>query len=470
MAIETEVLVVGAGPGGYVAAIKLGKLGKKTLLVDKDKLGGECLNYGCIPSKALIHSAGLYSKMQKAGSFGLETGNLKLHWNKVQDWKASMVAGFNRGIAALAKGNNVSIMNGTATLTGPHRAEIETGSGKESVSFQHALIVTGTRPAALPGFAFDGKNVLSSKEALELPEPPKRLVVIGGGVIGLEIGTFYAKLGAKVSVVEFMPQVLPGLEADLLTPVLRNLQKLGVEVLTQSKAKSYSASNGGLAVAVETPSGERKIEADKILVSVGRAPVTKELGLQAAGVETDAKGHITVNERYQSSASHIYAAGDVIGPPYLAHKASREGILAALDICRFSGEDRGPIPWAVFTDPEIAFVGQNEAEAKAAGHEILVGRFPFSASGRAQAVREPEGFVKVIARRDNHRILGVGMVGPNASDLIGEASLAVRLEATVEDVAATIHPHPTLNEAFQEAAEACIGQAIHILAPAARSA
>ncbi|MBI5631673.1 MAG: dihydrolipoyl dehydrogenase [Elusimicrobia bacterium] len=467
MALETDVLVIGAGPGGYVGAIKLGKLGKKVLLVDKDKLGGECLNYGCIPSKALIHSAGQLHKAKKAQGLGLEAGELRMDWAKVQAWKSGLVSGFNRGIAGLAKGNGVNVMSGTARLTGPHEAEITQPSGTEAVRFEKALIVTGSRPVSLPGFEFDGKSILSSKEALELSQAPARLAVIGGGVIGLEIGTFFAKLGSQVSVVEFMPQLLPGIEPDFLMPVSRQLERLGVKVYLKSKAKGWKEANNALSVTIETPEGEKTLEADKILLSVGRAPVTKDLGLEAAGVATDPKGHIKVNERYQTSAETIYAAGDVVGPPYLAHKASREGILAALAICGFSAEERGAIPWAVFTDPEIACVGETESEAKARGATVLVGRFPFSASGRAQAVREPEGFVKVVAEAQSHKILGAGIVGPNASDLIGEACLAVRLGATVEDVASAIHPHPTLSESFQEAAEACLGQAIHILAPKA---
>ena len=466
MALSTEVLVIGAGPGGYVGAIKLGQLGKKVILVDKDKLGGECLNYGCIPSKALIHAAGLLHKAQKASAVGLTASDMRLDWGKVQNWKNSMVSGFNRAVAGLTKGNNVTVMSATARLSGPQEAEITSASGKEIVRFSQAVIVTGSYPSSIPGFAFDGQYILSSKEALELTAAPKRLAVIGGGVIGLEIGTFFAKLGSKVTVIEFLPQLLSGLEPDLVLPVTRNLQKLGIEVLLNAKAKNWSAQEGGLTLAVEASQGEKTVEADKILLCVGRAPLTKDLGLEAAGVDTDAKGHIKVNEIYQTNVPSIYAAGDVIGPPYLAHKASREGMLAALAIAGHPRQERGAVPWAVFTDPEIACVGETETEARSrkAGR-ILVGRFPFSASGRAQAVRESDGFAKVIADEQSHKLLGAGFVGPNASDLIGEACLAVKLGATVEDIAATIHPHPTLNEAFQEAAQACVGQAIHILTP-----
>lgn len=465
MPLSTDVLVIGAGPGGYVAAIKLGKLGKKVILVDKDKLGGECLNYGCIPSKALIASSSLVNKLQKASAVGLTAASVAMDWQKLQTWKNSMISGFNRGIAGLAKGNGVTVMSGAARFLSSTEATIDSGGTSETVQFQHALVVTGSRPIAIPGFEIDRVNVLSSKEALELTEAPQNLVVIGGGVIGLEIGTFYAKLGSKVTVVEFLPQLLTGIEADLVQPVARNLQKLGVEVFLNAKAKSYSGKDGALTVTIETPEGEKTLPASKILLSVGRAPNTAELGLSAVGVNADPKGHILVNKSYQTNVANIYAAGDVVGPPYLAHKASREGILAAYAIAGKPPRELGAIPFAVFTDPEISSVGESEAQARARGAEVLVGKFPFSASGRAQAVREPEGFIKVIADKGTHKILGTGIVGPNASDLISEAALAVKLGATVEDIADTVHPHPTLPEAFQEAAEACLGEAIHILAP-----
>lgn len=465
---ETQVLVIGAGPGGYVAAIKLGKLGKKVVLVDRDKLGGECLNYGCIPSKALIHAAGLAAKVQKASAVGIVPAGLAVNWAQAVQWKAGLVGGLTRGIAGLAKGNGVEVAQGEARFTDPHEAEIRSTAGTDTLRFEQALIVTGSRPIAIPGFAFDGTRILSSKEALDLTEAPKRLVVIGGGVIGLEIGTFFAKLGSAVTVVEALDKLLPTIEPDLVAPVARSLQKLGVAVHLGAKALGWSEGEGGIDVRVQTAEGEKTIAADKVLLAVGRAPNTDGLNLEAAGVGKDAKGFIRVDESLATSAGHIYAVGDVIGPPFLAHKASREGILAALAIAGRHAEARGPIPWAVFTDPEVAYVGETEAEAKARGAEVMLGRFPFSASGRALSTRESEGFVKVVADKADGRILGVGIAGPSASDLIGEACLAIRMKATVEDVANTIHPHPTLCEAFQEAAEACLGQAIHVLAPARR--
>jgi len=463
MAMDTEVLVIGAGPGGYVAALKLAKLGKKTLLVEKDRLGGVCLNRGCIPSKGLIHMAGLLAKVNKAKALGIEAPDLRLNWSKVVDWKNTMVAGLTRGIATLTKGNAVTVLAGAARLTGAHEVEVTTPDGKQTVSFQQAIVVTGSRPIPIPGFDFDGTRVLSSTEALDLREVPGRLLVIGGGVIGLELGTIFAKLGSQVTIVEFLPQVLTGVEPDLAAPVLRGLQRMGVTVMTGSKAKSFAAGAGGLTVTVESPEGSKTVETDKLLVCVGRAVNSKNLGLEALGIACDPKGHVLVNQNYQTKQPNIYAVGDVIGPPYLAHKASREGVLAALHIAGKPVEPRGAIPGAIFTDPEIAMVGETETEARARGAEVITGRFPFAALGKAQAMRETEGFVKIVADKTSHKVLGGAIVGPEASDLIGELCLAVKVGATLEDLGSTVHPHPSLSEAISEAAEACLGQALHIL-------
>ncbi len=462
----TEVLVIGAGPGGYVCAIKLGKLGKKTLLVDKDKLGGECLNYGCIPSKALISSADLAHRSRKAAQAGLLPSGVEPDWAKVQQWKSAMVGGLGRGVGGLLKGNGVETLTGEARFTVPKEAVVQSPQGPETVSFTHAVIATGSRSVALPAFPFDGKRVIGSREALDLPAAPARLAVIGGGVIGLEIGTFFAKLGSKVTVIELMEQLLPGVEADLTAPVARSLQKLGVTTHLRSKALGFAEKDGSLELTVSTPEGEKSVASDLILQSVGRKPGTEGLGLPEAGVKVDSRGFIQVDERFATSAPGIYAIGDATGVPFLAHKASREGILAALSIAGREAEPRGVVPWAIFTDPEIAFAGETEAEAKARGVEVLVGKFPFSASGRALSMRETDGFVKVIGRKGDGLLLGAGIVGPDASDLIGEASLALRMKATLADLANTVHPHPTLSEALQEAAEAALGEAIHILSPA----
>jgi dihydrolipoamide dehydrogenase len=464
MAISTDVLIIGGGPGGYVAAIKAGQLGKKVLLVDRDKLGGECLNYGCIPSKALIAAAGHAYKSKKAKEAGFDDPKHQLDWSKVVAWKDQMVGGFVKNIGTLVKGNKGEHVQGSAQFTTAHTAIVTKADGStETVEFAHAIIATGSEIVSIPGFAIDGEHILGSKEALDLKKAPEALVVVGGGVIGLEIGTFFAKLGTKVTVVEFTDSLLPVIEKDMVSPVSRNLMKLGVEVLLQSKAKSWSKKGKRLELVAETPDGVKKIHCDKILMSVGRAPRSKGLGLDKIGVELDKRGHVVVDTEMLSSVDNIYAIGDVVGQPYLAHKASREGILAAQSIAGEPLEPRGQVPWAVFTDPEISWVGMTDTEAKAAGFATILGKFPFAASGRAMAVRETDGFCKVVADKATHRILGAGFVGTNASDLIGEACLAVSVGVTLEQVAQTIHPHPTLTETFAEACEGALGHPVHML-------
>jgi dihydrolipoamide dehydrogenase len=465
MSIKTDVLIIGGGPGGYVAAIKLGQLGKNSVLVDRDKLGGECLNYGCIPSKALIAAAGTRYKTQKAKDAGFETGPAdRMDWDKVVAWKDQMIGGFVRNVGLLIKGNKCQFLAGSARFTTAHTALVALqGGGAETIEFSHAIVASGSAPVAIPGFAIDGVHVLGSREALDLKKAPEALVVVGGGVIGLEIGTFFAKLGTKVTVVEFTDSILPVIEGDMAAVVSRSLAKLGVEVFTGASAKSWTKKGKRLELVAQTQDGMKKIACDNILLAVGRSPRSKELGLEAAGVEVDKRGHIVVDTEMLSSAVNIYAIGDVVGQPYLAHKASREGILAAQSIAGRALENRGAVPWAVFTDPEISWVGQTEAEARAAGLHTVSGKFPYAASGRAQAVRETDGFCKVVAEKDSHRILGAGFVGSNASDLIGEACLAVSVGVTLEQVAQTIHPHPTLSEAFAEACEVALGHPIHIL-------
>lgn len=464
MAIKTDVLVIGGGPGGYVAAIKLGQFGKKALVADSDKLGGECLNYGCIPSKALIHAASHLYKSAKTKAAGFDDPVHKIDWAKVIAWKDQMVGASVKNIGVLVKGNAGETICGTAHFTSAHTAVVvDADRSSETVEFEQAIIATGSESVTIPGFAIDGTNVLGSKESLDLGSVPAALAVIGGGVIGLEIGTIFAKLGTKVTVIEFTDSLLSVIEKDMVSPVSRTLGKLGVEVLLSSKAKSWTKKGKRLELTVETPERQKTFACDKVLLAVGRAPRTKDLGLDKIGVELDKHGHVVVDSEQLSSAPNIYAIGDAVGPPYLAHKASREAVLAARSIAGKPLETKGHVPWAVFTDPEIAWVGMTETEAKAAGHATVVGKFPFAASGRAMAVRETEGFCKVVADVADHRILGAGFVGPNAADLIGEACLAVSVGVTLTQVTGTIHPHPTLNEAFAEACEAALGHPIHIL-------
>jgi dihydrolipoamide dehydrogenase len=466
MAREVDVFVVGAGPGGYVAAIRCGQLGLKTLVAERQWLGGVCNHVGCIPSKALITASKLYRKAQEAAEIGLTFTGSKVDWPKVQAWKADVVKRLSSGVSNLLKGNKVDLLMGTARLTGAHTAEVRTEDGKvEQVRFKSCILAAGSAPIEIPNFKIDGKRVLTSTEALELPALPKRLVIIGAGAIGLEIACFYANFGTKVTVIELMPQVLPGTDAEVARTLERFLRKRGIELFTGAKAQAAKVSSGGVVVEFEAEGKPQRAEADHCLVAVGRRALTRELGLDAAGVKLHEKGWVAVNDRLQTNVPHIYAIGDLVGPPQLAHKASKEGIVAAEVIAGQKGAKRdfATIPGVIFTDPEVATAGLSEEEAKKAGYDVGVGKFPFSASGRALTARETEGFSKVVFDRKTHLVLGVHIVGPEASDLISEAALALEMGATTQDLALTVHPHPTLGEALMEAAEDAEGMGIHTL-------
>lgn len=464
MTRKVDVLVIGAGPGGYVAAIRVAQLGRQVLLVDRDKLGGECLHYGCIPSKALISAANLLERIRRAGELGIEVNVTKIDLSKLQAWKSSIVTRLMGGIVQLCKGNRVDVVHGVGKFLSARQVQIATQEGIEIVEASNVIIATGSRPVQLPGLELDGVTILGSREALELQSVPERLLVVGGGVIGLEIGTLYAKLGSHVTVVEILDQLLPGVDKDLVRVVQRKLEKLGVKVHLKSKVQQVQKLGTHIRVAIAEEQGEFELEVDKVLVSVGRRPNTEGLGLEEAGVAVDERGFIRVDRRQRTNIPEIHAIGDVAGPPFLAHKASREGIVAAEVIAGLPSEaDYRALPDAVFTDPEIATVGLSESTAREKGHDYVVGRFPFSALGRALTAGESEGFVKVISEKEGGVILGVQIVGPDASGLISEAALAIEMGATAEDLALTIHPHPTLPESLMEAAEATMGKAIHVL-------
>lgn len=443
-----------------MAAIRLGQLGKETILIEKDQLGGVCLNIGCIPSKALIRVAKLTKRLEAAKQIGLEVPGLKIDFPKVQAWKQSVVDRLTSGVEYLCKGNNVKIIKGVGTFKGPHQLEIKTPTGTENIETKDVVIATGSRSLELPSFKFDGVRIISSTEALALQQIPKNFVVIGGGVTGLEMGTMYAQLGSKVTIIEMLEQLLPGTDSDLVRIVERSLRKLGVDYHVKSKAKEFR--NGK--VYGDLDGKEAAIDADKVLVTVGRRPNSDQIGLQAIGVKTDSQGYIQVDKRMQTNVPGLYAIGDVVGPPMLAHKASKEGIVAAEAIAGMNSEaDFRAIAGVIFTDPEIATVGLTEIQAKEKGYDPIVGKFPFTALGRALLAGETEGFVKIVADRNSDVVLGVHIVGAEASDMISEAALAIEMGATLEDIAFTIHPHPTLPESIMEAAEAAKGKAIHIL-------
>ena len=461
--IKAEVAVIGAGPGGYVAAIRLAQLGKNVVLVDKDKLGGICLNYGCIPSKAMIYAAEFLDKIKKSENMGISVGKVTMDFSKMQDWKDGIVSKLNNGIEALCKQNKIRVVKGEAYFEGSNKLKVTDGKNVGYVEFEKAIIAVGSRPVELQGFKFDGKKIISSTEALRLDKIPKNLVVIGGGYIGLELGTVYAKLGSKVSVIEMEGQILPGFDKEIVNVLQKNLEKLGIGIYINSRASRFE--NGKVTIDSKDK-GNFAIDADNLLVAVGRIPVTDNIGLENTKVKLDGKGFIKADKNLRTNDGDIYAIGDVSIGPMLAHKASYQGKFVAEAIAgNKDSYENIVVPAVIFTDPEIATVGMDEKEAKDKGIRIKTGKFPFSVSSRAMTRNATEGFVKVIADEKSNKILGVQIVGSEASDLISEAALAIKMNATLDDLALTIHPHPTLSESLMEAAEATMGKAIHILNP-----
>jgi len=461
---EADIVVIGGGPGGYVCAIRAAQLGLKTLLVEEKWLGGECLWAGCIPSKSLITVAKLYEKVREAEKFGLRIDGARIDFAALQKWKSEVISKLVSGIEALCKGNGVEVVMGEAEVGGRESVLVSSKDGLEEVKTKKIVIATGTRPAELPGIAFDGRVVISSKEALELTSAPDELLVVGGGVVGMEFACMYQKLGSKITVVELTDQLLPGTDPDLVRVVQKNLEGNGGKVYLKSRVSSIEKRQASVVAKVETGSAVITVQADKLLLSVGRKPRTEKLNLARIGVEADQRGFIKTDERMMTTVSGIYAIGDVRGPPLLAHKAFKEGVVAAESAAGLpTAAEWATIPDAIFTDPEIATAGLTEARAVAAGYTVKKNRFPFAALGRALSTGEPEGFVRVVSDASNGLVLGVQIVGPEASNLISEAALAIEMGATVEDVALTIHPHPTLPEAFMEAAEAAEGKPVHQL-------
>ncbi|KPK15772.1 MAG: dihydrolipoamide dehydrogenase [Myxococcales bacterium SG8_38] len=466
MAKEYEAIVIGGGPGGYVAAIRLGQLGVKTLCVEKEYMGGVCLNWGCIPSKALIAAANLAHKVRHAEHMGIMIKGLEVDVPKMQEWKEGIVKKLTSGVRSLVKGNKGDIVMGTARLTGPNTVEVTDAEGKKETykANKGIIVATGAKMIQIPGFEPDGKVVITAREAVSLQSAPESMVIIGGGYIGLELGMVYQKLGTKITVVELMDRILPGSDPDLVRVVQKRLEKDGAELYVNSKATKLDKSGERARVTIETEGKEQVVEADKVLVAVGFKPSSKDIGLEEVGVALDDRGHVVVDDQMRTNVSSIFAIGDVSGMPYLAHKASKEGEIAAEVIAGHkSARDYRGMPAVVFTDPEIATVGLTETEAKSQGKKVKIGKFPFSASGRAMAVSETDGFIKVLIDEEDNQLLGVAIVGPEASDLISESALALEMCAFAEDVALTIHPHPTLGEGVMEAFKNALGEAIHIM-------
>ncbi|CAM4051751.1 dihydrolipoyl dehydrogenase [Geobacillus stearothermophilus] len=462
-AIETETLVVGAGPGGYVAAIRAAQLGQKVTIVEKGNLGGVCLNVGCIPSKALISASHRYEQAKHSEEMGIKAENVTIDFAKVQEWKASVVKKLTGGVEGLLKGNKVEIVKGEAYFVDANTVRVVNGDSAQTYTFKNAIIATGSRPIELPNFKFSNR-ILDSTGALNLGEVPKSLVVIGGGYIGIELGTAYANFGTKVTILEGAGEILSGFEKQMAAIIKKRLKKKGVEVVTNALAKGAEEREDGVTVTYEANGETKTIDADYVLVTVGRRPNTDELGLEQIGIKMTNRGLIEVDQQCRTSVPNIFAIGDIVPGPALAHKASYEGKVAAEAIAGHpSAVDYVAIPAVVFSDPECASVGYFEQQAKDEGIDVIAAKFPFAANGRALALNDTDGFLKLVVRKEDGVIIGAQIIGPNASDMIAELGLAIEAGMTAEDIALTIHAHPTLGEIAMEAAEVALGTPIHII-------
>ncbi|HEV8112470.1 MAG TPA: dihydrolipoyl dehydrogenase [Planctomycetota bacterium] len=463
MTQQKKVVVIGAGPAGYVCAIRLAQLGQQVTVVEKEFLGGTCLNVGCIPSKALIAAGAFFHRIGDAAAMGITAENVRLDVKKLVEWKSGIVGKLTGGVGSLLKSHKATVVMGTASFVDRTHVQVATKSGAQTLEAEAFVIATGSAPIAIPGFAFDEDKVWSSTGALAPKRIPEHLVVIGAGYIGLELGMMYRKLGSRVTVLEATAGALPGQEKDCVKAIERSIKKMGIELRTETFAQGFETKDGKSHVKVRSKSGEETVVCDQILSTVGRRPYSDGLALDKIGLAVDAKGFLKVDKQMRTSVPNVYAIGDIAGQPMLAHKGSREGLVAAAVIAGEKEEyDARCVPAVIFTSPEVASVGLTEEQCKEKGIEVKVGSFPFAASGRAMSLMETEGFVKIVADAKTDEVLGVHMVGPEVTELIAEAALAIEMGATSEDLARTIHAHPTLPEAVMEAAEAVHGMAVHI--------
>ena len=465
--IHAEVMVLGSGPGGYTAAFRAADLGKKVVLIERyATLGGVCLNVGCIPSKALLHAARVIAEAQEMSHFGLQFGTPAIDLAKLRGWKESVVGRLTKGLAGLAKQRKVQVVSGVAKFTGPHMVEVETAEGNKRISFDYCIIAAGSQAARIPGFPYDDPRLMDSTGALELVDIPKRMLVIGGGIIGLEMATVYDALGAKVSVVELLDGLIPGADRDIIRPLHKRIEKRYEAILLKTKVTKVEALPEGLRATFEGEGAPPPQVYDRILLSVGRRPNGKAINAEAAGVQVNERGFIPVNNQMRTNVPHIYAIGDIVGEPMLAHKATHEGKLAAEVIAGHKAAfDARTIPSVAYTDPEVAWMGLTETMAKAQGLEIEKAVFPWAASGRALATARDEGITKLLFDKNTHRLLGAAMVGPNAGELIAETVLALEMGAVAQDIGLTIHPHPTLSETVFFAAEIADGSITDLYMP-----
>ena len=466
------MLVLGAGPGGYTAAFRSADLGLDTVLVERyPSLGGVCLNVGCIPSKALLHAAAVVDEAAHAADYGIDFGKPKISLDKLREYKDKVVGTLTKGLTGMAKQRKVRVVEGRGTFVSPHELEVTGKNGTQLIRFEQCIIAAGSQAVKLPGFPWDDPRVMDSTDALDLADVPKKLLVVGGGIIGLEMATVYRALGSEVTVVEFMDQLMPGTDLDLVKPLADRLKKQGVAVHLKTKANGTEALKNGIKVSFESAEAGKpaSIEAqvfDRVLVSVGRAPNGGKLDADKAGVNVTERGFIPADRQMRTNVPHIFAIGDLVGQPMLAHKATHEGKLAA-EVA--AGEKKEwvarVIPSVAYTDPEIAWVGVTETEAKAKGLKIGVGKFPWAASGRAIGIGRTEGFTKLIFDEATHRIIGGGIVGVHAGDLISEIGLAIEMGCEAADIGHTIHPHPTLSESVGMAAEVFDGTITDLYIP-----
>lgn len=458
-----KVVVLGAGPAGYVCAIRLAQLGAVVTVVEKEYLGGTCLNVGCIPSKAMIAAGSLLHRLGDMAAMGITAKDVRLDVAKLVEWKSGIVGKLTGGIGVLLKNHKVDVVMGTGRIQDRTTVVVTTKDGTKTLVCDDIVVATGSIPIEIPGFAFDEDKVWSSTGGLRPKRVPEHLVVIGGGYIGLELGMMYRKLGSKVTVLEATAGALPGQERDCVKVIEKSLKKLGIDLLTETFAQGYEHKAGKSYVRIKTKSAEDTIVCDQILSTVGRKPYSAGLGLEKVGLAVDAKGFLAVDKHMRTKVPNIYAIGDIAGQPMLAHKGSKEGLVAAAVIAGGKDEyDARCVPAVIFTAPEMASVGLTEDQCKEKGIAVKTGQFPFAASGRAMSLMETEGFVKIVADARTDEVLGVHMVGPEVTELIAEAALAIEMGATCEDIARTIHAHPTLPEALMEAAEAVHGMAVHI--------
>jgi dihydrolipoamide dehydrogenase len=461
--LHAEVLVLGAGPGGYSAAFRAADLGKKVVLVERwDRLGGVCLNVGCIPSKALLHAAKVIEDSRDMGAHGIQFGPPAIDIGKLRDWKDGVVKRLTGGLSGLAKQRKVTVVQGTGTFLSPNQMQVD---GKV-VSFEQAIIAAGSEPVTLPFVPHTDPRVIDSTGALGIDSVPQRLLVLGGGIIGLEMATVYHALGSKVTVVELMDQIIPGADKDIVTPLMKRISKLYAAIYLKTRVTKVEAVAGGLVAHFEGGSAPASEVFDKILVAVGRRPNGKAIGAENAGVRVDERGFIAVDRQQRTNVPHIFAIGDIVGQPMLAHKAVHEGHVAAeVAAGQKAAFDAKAIPSVAYTDPEVAWVGLTENEAKARGVKYGKGVFPWAASGRSLSLGRDEGVTKLLFDEATHALIGCGIVGPNAGDLIAEAALAIEMGSDAADIGLTIHPHPTLSETIGMAAEMFEGTITDLIAP-----